>query len=64
MDYSNSLQLFATSGDKTVRLWKVDDTAALKTLSNSSGVYAVKFTPDGKSLIAGCTNGIVHKFDY
>jgi len=63
MDYSNSLQLFATSGDKTVRLWKVDDTAALKTLSNSSGVYAVKFTPDGKSLIAGCTNGIVHIFD-
>lgn len=59
MDYSVSHRLFATAGDNTIRLWKAGDTAAYKTISTVSGAYAVKFSPDGESLFAGCTNGLV-----
>ncbi len=57
MDYSNNFNLFVTAGDKTVRLWNLQDTASFKIIPSVSGAYAVKFSPDGKNIYAGCTDG-------
>jgi WD40 repeat protein len=59
MDYSSRLKLFVTAGDKTVRLWNTTDTAAVHTVSTISNVYTAKFSPDGKTVYAGCANGKV-----
>jgi len=59
MDYNKNLNLFLTAADKTVRVWKTDDTAAVKTVSTISNVFTAKFSPDGKTIYAGCTNGKV-----
>jgi WD40 repeat protein len=59
MDYNKNLNLFLTAADKTVRLWNTTDTAAVHTVSTISNVFAAKFSPDGKNIYAGCTNGKV-----
>ncbi len=59
MDYNKDLNLFVTAGDKTVRLWKANDTAAFKTISTISNVFTAKFSSDGNNIYAGCTDGKV-----
>jgi WD40 repeat protein len=59
MDYNSQLNLFVTAGDNTVRLWNMTDTAAVHTVSTGSSVFTAKFSPDGKTVYAGCTNGKV-----
>jgi len=59
MDYNKSLNLFLTAADKTVRLWNTTDTTAVHTISTISNVFTAKFSPDGKTIYAGCTNGKV-----
>ena len=57
MDYNSRLNLFVTAGDNTVRLWSTKDTSAVHTISTVTNVFTAKFSPDGKTIYAGCTNG-------
>jgi WD40 repeat protein len=59
MDYYKNLNLFVTAADKTVRVWNTTDTNAVHTVSTISNVFTAKFSPDGKNIYAGCTNGKV-----
>ena len=59
MDHNASLNLFATAGDKTIRLWNITDTGAYRVIKTGSSVFTTKFAPDGKTLYAGCTDGKV-----
>lgn len=59
MDYNKHLNLFLTAADKTVRVWNTTDTTAVHTVSTISNVFTAKFSPDGKNIYAGCTNGKV-----
>lgn len=59
MDYNRNLDLFLTAADKTVRVWNTKDTAAIHIISTISNVFTAKFSPDGKNIYAGCTNGKV-----
>jgi WD40 repeat protein len=59
MDYNSRLNLFVTAADKTIRLWNLNDTSAVKTVSTISGVYTAKLSSDGSEIFAGCTDGKV-----
>lgn len=59
MDYNTKLNLFATAADNTIRLWNTTDTAAYRTVADIGNPFTVKFSPDGKYIYAGCTNGKV-----
>lgn len=59
MDYNSSHDLFVTAADRTVCLWKAADSSAFRTISTFSNVFTAKFSPDGKNIYAGCTDGKV-----
>lgn len=59
MDYNKILNLFLTAADRSVRVWNTADTSAQHTVSTISNVFTAKFSPDGQTVYAGCTNGKV-----
>lgn len=59
MDHNSKQNLFVTAADNTVRLWNTTDTTAVKTVSNIGNPFTAKFSPDGKHIYAGCSNGKV-----
>lgn len=63
MDFNGYVNLFATAGDNTVRLWNTKDSNAVRTVPVLNTVYTARFSPDGKKIYAGCTNGKVKIID-
>lgn len=59
MDYNGLLNLFVTAADNTVRVWNTSDTTAIKTIPGIGNPFTTKFSPDGKQIYAGCSNGKV-----
>ena len=57
--------LASASGDKTIKLWKVDSGERLDTLSQPVGEqYAVTFSPDGKYVLAGGVDNRIRVWDF
>jgi len=52
---SDGRYLASGNSDGTVKLWDVATGRELRTLMHIAGVTAVSFSPDGKTLAAGCT---------
>jgi WD40 repeat protein len=59
MAYHAGQHVYASAGDKTVRLWKSSDGASVKVIETISPAYVVQFTPDGSEMIVGCRDGKV-----
>lgn len=55
--------LASGSWDQTIRLWRVDDGALLRTLQGSARISDLSFSPDGKLLAASQADGIVTVWD-
>jgi WD40 repeat protein len=63
MAWLKSQNLFASAGDRTVRLYHVPDGKEAAALQTGSSAYSVAFTPDEKWLAAGCTDGKVKLYE-
>ena len=59
MDHNGKLNLFVTAADNTIRVWNTSDTTAYKTIPGIGNPFTAKFSPDGKHIYAGCSNGKV-----
>lgn len=57
MDYSGSAGLFVTAAETTIRLWNTTDSNAVRIVPVYQNVYTPRFSPDGKKIYAGCSNG-------
>lgn len=56
--------LGASAGDRTFRVWSLRTGDSVQVLhAPGAGAYAVQFSPDGRTLAAGCTNGAVLLYD-
>ena len=61
--YSPDGQLLANGDDKTLRLWDVITRKEVASLQHSSSVFAIAFSPDGKTLAVGLVNGQIRLWD-
>ena len=51
------------SGGGTVKLWDVETGAIIVTLGHTASVTSVSFSPDGRTLASGLSNGMVELWD-
>src|SRR5262249_9083694 len=49
--FSNDGQTLASTGDSTLRLWRVADGTALRTATNGVATFAVAWSPSGTNLL-------------
>jgi WD40 repeat protein len=59
VDHNGRLGMYASAGDRSIRLWDALTGANVRTIETPASMYAVTFTPDGKKLIAGAMDGTV-----
>jgi len=56
----DSLRLYSSSGDQTIRIWDVEKRQPLATLRGSSHeVLGLALSPDGTTLASACKDGVV-----
>jgi WD40 repeat protein len=60
---SDGTGLFTGGSDKAVRQWKLAADTPLKRFDHPNLVDAVAFSPDGKTLLTGCHDGLARTFD-
>jgi WD40 repeat protein len=61
--YNPGLDRIASVGGRAVCLWDPDSSAPVMTITTASTPMTVSFTPDGRSLLAGCRDGWVRVFE-
>lgn len=64
LTFTPDMSHLVASEYRTLRLWRLSDSFALNTLSNSAGIRTLLFSNDGQLLLAGGDDGTVSFWDW